>query len=164
MGSADFLWFWKSNISPPNQPKDYLPSGDREDPPSSSHLGFLHLGQSSFLQKSAEAFTTGGGNSLERPKLKLIFNLNHLQFPNLPGTREQVSMVLTHFCTSWGQRYQCPSVLDNLCKNAYVITKPHKTEMMSTSKTIQLMSSFRAKVKHVFCPLQKTESPEPEVP
>lgn len=39
-------------------------------------------------------------------KLKLIFILNHLQLLNLPGTGDQVSMVLSHFCTSWGQRYQ----------------------------------------------------------
>jgi hypothetical protein len=58
-----------------------FPLGTEEDP--SLHLTWplLHLGQSSSPKKSAEAFTTGGGNSLERPQLKLIFTLKHLQLP-----------------------------------------------------------------------------------
>lgn len=51
-------------------------------------------------------------------------------------------------CTLWGKGTKHPSVPNHLFKDAYVRTKPHKTEMVSASKIIQLMSSFR--VKHAY--------------
>lgn len=77
---------------------------------------------------------------------------------NRPGTGDKSPWFAHRVCKGT----KCPSVPNHLFKDAYVRANPRKTEMVSASKIIHLMSSFR--VKHVHCPLPRPGSPEPEAP
>lgn len=156
-GSAAFetsAWFCgseKPNIISPRQPKDSVPSG--VGVPSSSHLG-SPASWTKFIPK--EKCWSFHPCWWQQPgtKLKLIFNLNHLQLPESArywGASLHGSQSFLHIVGA-----KVPSALsvpNYLVKDTYVSTKPPRTEMVSASKIIQLMSFG---VSSMFTVLSKT--------